>query len=359
MPIQHSLWTVEETPLRVENSRIDNETLLEDMIVSEPRILSEEWMLIGRQVDTATGGRVDLLAIAPDASLVLIELKKDKTTRDVISQVLDYAYWLNELEAGEIAAIYERFKPGRSLSADFQQRFGHDLLDDEINHVHQLVVVAATLDARTERIVRYLENWDIPVNVLFFDVFKHDGTQFMSRMWLLDPVEIQDNASTGSGVRKEPWNGEFYTSFGHGKERLWDEAVKYGFISAGGGTWYSNTLNLLTKGARIWVKVPNSGFVGVGRVTGARQAASEFQIAEQAALEVLNGEYHRYYGEDSERMEYFVPVRWLKTVPLEEAIHEPGMFGNQNTACRPTTPGWRRTVDRLKVLFPGFDGRLV
>ena len=44
------------------------------------------------------------------------------------------------------------------------------------------------------------------------------------------------------------------------------------FISAGGATWYSNTLNLLTKGARIWVKVPPSGFVGVGLVTGPRQA---------------------------------------------------------------------------------------
>ena len=115
-------------PLQVEKSKLDNETLLEDMIVAEPRILSEERMLIGRQIDTATGGRVDLLAIAPDASLVLIELKSDKTPRDVISQVLDYAYWLNELDGREIAAIYERFKPGRSMSSDFRQYFGHDLV---------------------------------------------------------------------------------------------------------------------------------------------------------------------------------------------------------------------------------------
>ena len=81
------------------------------------------------------------------------------------------------------------------------------------------------------------------------------------------------------------------------------------FISAGGATWYSNTLNLLTKGARIWVKVPPSGFVGVGLVTGPRQAAAEFQIAEHIALEGLNGNYHRHYVEDSERMEYFVSVR--------------------------------------------------
>jgi len=33
------------------------------MIVSAPRVLSDEWMLIGRQESTGMGGRIDLLAI--------------------------------------------------------------------------------------------------------------------------------------------------------------------------------------------------------------------------------------------------------------------------------------------------------
>lgn len=27
------------------------------------------------------------------------------------------------------------------------------------------------------------------------------------------------------------------------------------------------------------------------------------------------------------------------------------MFGNQNTVCKPVTPKWRSTVDRLKQIF--------
>jgi hypothetical protein len=46
------------------------------MIVRDPRILSNEWMLIGRQGSTPVSGRIDLLAIAPDRSLGLIELKR-------------------------------------------------------------------------------------------------------------------------------------------------------------------------------------------------------------------------------------------------------------------------------------------
>lgn len=47
----------------------------------------------------------------------------------------------------------------------------------------------------------------------------------------------------------------------------------------------------------------------------------------------------------------FVPVQWEKTVPLERAVQEIGFFGNQNTVCKPTTPKWRSTVERLKERF--------
>jgi hypothetical protein len=49
-------------------------------------------------------------------------------------------------------------------------------------------------------------------------------------------------------------------------------------------------------------------------------------------------------------------MRWLDTVPVERAINEDGLFGNQNTVCRPKTPKWQFTVTRLKERFPKFDG---
>ena len=50
-----------------------------------------------------------------------------------------------------------------------------------------------------------------------------------------------------------------------------------------------------------------------------------------------------------------MPVQWLYTVDIEAAVQEVGMFGNQNTVCKPRTPKWRITVDRLKTIFPGYD----
>jgi len=137
--------------------------------------------------------------------------------------------------------------------------------------------------------------------------------------------------------------------------------MKYGFVSAGGGSWYSNTLNLLKVGDRIWVKAPGFGFVGVGRVKGPPEAAADFKLrtddgVERPALEVLtSASYHREFADDAEKMEYFVPVEWAQTVPLDKGINEIGLFGNQNTVCAPKTPKWRHTIERLKEAFPNYD----
>ena len=356
MPMQHRLWTVEDEPSQIAQAKLADERALEKMIVAAPEILSDQWMLVGRQETTDGGGRVDLVAIAPDASLVLIELKRDRTPRNVVAQTLDYAGWLMALRADDVAAMYERFRAGGSLADDFRTKFGRDLDEDEINQSHQLVVVSSAVDSSTERIVRYLAGQDVPINLLSFEVFQHGDTKFLSRAWFLDPIETQASASESSLAEREPWNGEFYACFGHSEARSWGEAVTHGFISAGGGPWYSGTLNLLDIGARVWVKAPNHGFVGVGLVTGPRQSAMEFQIGDGDALSVLeDGHYHRQYIEDANRMEYFVPIRWLDHVPIEKAVNEVGLFGNQNTVCRPRAAKWRSTVERLKTAFPKWD----
>ncbi len=361
MPIRNTIWTVGAEPQPLVEARLPSERVLEDMIVAAPRILSDQWMLIGRQERTGAGGCIDLLAVAPDGALVLIELKRDRTPREVVAQALDYAVWVEGLEAEDIAAIYGRFAPGRDLAADFQTRFGQPLDEETLNDSHQIVIVATALDESSERIVGYLNKRDIAINVLCFQVFAAGGQQLLSRSWLLDPVQTQASAAaTPTAREREPWNGQFYACFGHSHQRSWTEARRYGFISAGGGAWYSNTLKLLNIGDLVWVKAPGFGFVGVGEVTGPAQAITDFRIetpdGERPALDALTeATYHREFLGDPERVEYFVPVQWHHSVPLDEAVNEIGLFGNQNTVCKPTTPKWRQTVERLKERWPEVD----
>ena len=364
MPIQQAIWTVGDTPTLVPSGELDTEQRLEEMIVRDSGILSNEWMLIGRQVVTRHNGRVDLLAIAPDASLILIELKRDRTPREIVAQALDYASWVQQLAPEQISEIYRRFSNGGSLDEDFRKRFGVDLDEAELNRSHQIIIVAAKLDDATERIVDYLHSKDVPINVVFFQVFEHGGEKLLSRVWLIDPSETQISGSSSSGSRggdAEPWNGEYYVSFGtDGDSRSWEDARNYGYVSGGGGSWYSQTLKLLSVGDRIWVNIPKTGYVGVGRVTHPVVPVKEFKVetssGERYAMDVLrNGERYREHADNSEMAEYFVRVQWLEAVPEANAFREIGLFGNQNTVCRPTTPKWRNTVERLKQRFSKWD----
>ena len=362
MPIEHAIWTVGEQPTELITGSLATEQLLERMIVSKPAILSSEWMLIGQQEPTPFAGRIDLMAIAPDGALVLIELKRNKTPREIVAQALDYAAWVETLTADKIAQIYQRFSNGGSLDAAFEARFGTKLDEEGLNQTHQIIIVAAELDHATERIIKYLNERNIAINVLFFQVFQSGAGQLLSRAWLIDPGETQANAAsrTRQAGEKGTWNGEFYVSFGEGDNRTWEEARKYGFISAGGGRWYSKTLELLEVGDLVWVRIPATGYVGVGRVTTPVQSAKDFQLDTpsglRSCLEVLS--HSRAIAEragDPDRSEYFVGVQWLDTVPASEALDEVGLFGNQNSVCKPQTPKWRHTVDRLKTFFRNWD----
>jgi uncharacterized protein with ParB-like and HNH nuclease domain/predicted transport protein len=146
--------------------------------------------------------------------------------------------------------------------------------------------------------------------------------------------------------------GEFYASFGINSDgRSWDDAVKYGFITAGGGTWYTNSLQMLHKGDRVWVCIPQKGYVGVGLVTEESQPAKSaiFEVCGQKMKFTdlpLSGQYDIETSED--KQEYLVKVDWIKTVSLDTAIWEAGFFANQNSVCRPQTEKWVYTITSLK-----------
>ena len=91
----------------------------------------------------------NLVGFVNGLPLVLIELKRDRTPREVVAQALDYASWVAELTADRIVQIYSRFTQGGSLESDFQKRFGVELDEEILNQSHQIIIVASELDRLT------------------------------------------------------------------------------------------------------------------------------------------------------------------------------------------------------------------
>jgi hypothetical protein len=351
MPIQQSLWRLTSSAQKLQPARLDSEKQLEDFIVDHPEMLDPNWMLIGRQVQTDFKGIIDLLALQPDGTPVVIELKRDKTSREVLAQTLDYASWLEDLEPSRLQKIYESFVPGGNLARDFQAKFHAPLEEDALANDHLMVIVASELDTSTERIVRFLSKRSLNINVLFFQVFQGNDELLLSRSWFVDPSTTQ--VSVGEGEQKGPWNGEFYVSFGVDADRKWEDARTYGFITASGGPWYTRTLDMLDAGDRVWVNIPATGYVGVGVVTGKALPYEDFTVDEgQSAVPIANAKtLGNYAVDDSDATAWFVPVEWVTTVSESEAVKEVGFFGNQNTVAKPKSEKWEHTVSVLKKYF--------
>ncbi|MCG2787222.1 MAG: endonuclease NucS [Anaerolineae bacterium] len=356
MPIKTEMWRINNGLKKVTFSAMETEKKLESILAEDVTIIDKGLMLIGRQIPTAYGKFIDLLAIDQDGHLVVIELKRNQTPREVVAQILDYASWVQSLTYEDITQIYIEYSKNRFEQAFFE-RF--DAAPPEsLNEEHRLIIVAAELDNSTERILGYLsENYNVPINVAFFRYFKQDNNEYLTRAWFIDPLQAEAQSEKANRVgkgTKEPWNGrDYYVSFGEGQHRLWEDAINYGFISAGQGKWYSNTLSLLTIGARVFVCIPKVGYVGVGIVQDIATPVKDFKVnIDDKEISILQAPLLTpKIGENAdnpELSEYLVKVEWIKTLPAKQAIWVKGMFANQNSACKLRN---KFTLERLVQLF--------
>lgn len=333
MPVDIGLWRVDGGIARVEPSGMPEERRLEELIETDPAVLGQRLLIIGRQVMTAHGKFIDLLAMDADGALHVLELKRDRTPRDVVAQTLDYGSWVQTLGHEDVQSIYDAYctKSGidKALEVAFDEAFDSSL-PEELNTGHSLTIIAADLDAESERIVEYLAGvYGVPINVLFFRYFKDGDREFVARTWLLEQTVEPGPTGRSTAKSKEPWNGrDWYISFGEFEGgRSWQDARTHGFVSAGGGEWYSQTLKNVPVGARIWAYIPQTGYVGVGNVTG---PAVPYPNSPLVSASDLSGKYVHANGKD----EWILPVEWLSTVPVEQAFKEKGLFANQNSATR-------------------------
>ena len=212
------LWRVDGgQPRKLTASGVPREQQLEDMLVDDPTTLGERLLIVGRQVTTTFGSIVDILAIDVDGDLHVLELKRNKTPREVVAQALDYGSWVNGLGHQQVREIFAVNHPGVELGEAFTDLFGTSP-PDALNTAHRLTIIAADIDAATERIVGYLNTgFGVPINVVFFRYYEDGDRAYLARTWLLDAALDASATTPGKrgGASKEPWNGkDWYVSFG-------------------------------------------------------------------------------------------------------------------------------------------------
>ncbi len=330
---------------QVAQGRLANEDMIQNWIAQKPELLGLDLLIIGREVVITDRGRIDLLGIDEEGNLAILELKRDRTPREIIAQILDYASWVVTLSTRQVHDVAFRYLK-RDLESAFRERF-ETTLPETLNENHTMVIIASAFDASSQRIVRYLsETHDIAINTAFFTVFEDGGQTLLTTDWLLDQAEVAERSEAKA---KAPWSGLWYVNTGEGPHRAWEDMRRYGFIAAGGGPQYSDPLKRLQPGNRFVAYQKGAGYVGYGTVTASPVIAHDFQTKDGPLLEqpLVQPGIARP-GEDATRAEYVVGVDWIKSVPVAEAKRFDGIFANQNVVCKLRDP---KTLEFLRDQF--------
>lgn len=201
-------WILKGEQLQeVRRTRLDLEERIERWLESDASIVSEDLLVIGRQVRTDFGGAIDLLCIDSEGDLTVIELKRGMTPREATAQVLEYAAWAQELTAGKIIEIANGYLgDGGSLSDAFVDKFGRNLPDNLNTAEVSMLLVAADIDERSERVIRYLSDvYGMRINAVTFNYFSStDGRELLARLFVLEPEQVEYKSQAKGSSKKTP-----------------------------------------------------------------------------------------------------------------------------------------------------------
>jgi hypothetical protein len=317
----------------VESQRkaLDLESRIEDWVAHDLSLIGVDGIIIGRQVVTAYGKRIDLLAMDEEGNLIIIELKRDKSARDIVAQLLDYASWACKLTTKEVHELARTYCE-QTLAEMYRAKFGK-AAPETLNATHQMIVVASEVDEATKRIIEYLsQEHDVGINASFFNIFGDVGHEWLTTDSLLDQEEVKDRSVKKA---RAPWSGLFYITGGSEEDRPWEELRQNGFFTACGGRVYSNKLDNLEVGAPVFYYQKGTGYLGYGRITTPKMPASEFVLPDgQRLVEKLPVWYLTEFADDPDNASYVIGVDWKNTVDRRNPKTFSGIFANQNVVCK-------------------------
>ena len=220
MTLESKVWRVDSDRLtQLEPDRLYEERRLEDWLCHDIGLLSDQLLVIGRQIDVS-GGTIDLLAVDEEANLLIVELKRDRTPRDVVAQTLDYASSIQDFGREEVERHARDFL-GTEFDEAFERRFGHEA-PEVVNGRHRIYIVASSLDSATRRIVEYLSRvHGVDINAATFSYFNTEQGEFLVRSMLLDEEEVTIKATKRS-LREKALR---QVAVDRGVDELWDIAI--------------------------------------------------------------------------------------------------------------------------------------
>lgn len=190
----------------IETSRKEREHL-EKWIKTNPKILGEDILIIGEQVYTQSGP-LDFLGIDNSGNLVIVELKRDRLPREVLTQAIDYSSAVATWDIDKLSEVCFEFS-GQSLEDYISEKLeGIDLEDLVVNKAQRLLLVGFSIEESLSRMIEWLSsNYDVGINAIILNYTKtSSGDELLSKTAIIS--EEVEKAKTDKKKFKIPMSDE-------------------------------------------------------------------------------------------------------------------------------------------------------
>lgn len=135
----------------------------------------EKLLIIGRQVSTNLNSVIDLLGIDKKGNVVVVELKRNRTPRETIAQILEYTSYIEDLSYQQLEKILMNYIGEEGINLTEYHRNYYELEEDEaiaFNKEQKLLIIAQTISKNIKQTATYLRKNGIKFYCLEFKYFE-------------------------------------------------------------------------------------------------------------------------------------------------------------------------------------------
>jgi hypothetical protein len=218
-----SIWKITpEGPVKVPETIMKEEQLLEEhlenWVITDPSLLGEPFLVIGRQVVIPEiKDRLDVLALDPQGNAVVVELKRGKLKDPVDMQALRYASYISkwrfeDFENQARAYLNTAGDPDFNFNELYEQFCSDAGIIDEIpdlNSDQRVIIVGSEVKDKLGSVALWLHDHNIDIKVIEVEVYR-EGETILIRPNTIIPLPVSRFVETGRVPpgKRDPWISE-------------------------------------------------------------------------------------------------------------------------------------------------------
>lgn len=181
---------------------------------------------LGMEIPTRHDHWIDNLFVDGNGCLVVAELKRGLTPRDVTAQVIDYAAHVSRLRWPDVDALCRKRHDGTDLDEAFRRCFGRPLVRSEKVDL-RLLILAEAYDPSVTDAALFLINTGTPLALLQFTYFEVGDNKLFEVRTVLGEIPDQQVAGAEAATPDEGHSNWLFSSVA---EKLPEIARRQGWV---------------------------------------------------------------------------------------------------------------------------------